>query len=171
METVVTNISGTELDVQLLIDIPQGAIPLMTNEYTQNINATIPAFSTRSFKRIFYFPDVGEFQFYSTSVSWNNTVIGKGQALPTLKVGKKRTVNELKSFTDVIASGNEDDILDFLKKKNIFDSNIFNSSQIMWMLGEKKMFEAVTDILRNRGLMDQEIWSFSVKHKDLRAAK
>ena len=31
LETVVTNISGTELDIQLLIDIPQGAIPLMTN--------------------------------------------------------------------------------------------------------------------------------------------
>lgn len=31
LETVVTNISGTSLDVQLLIDIPQGAIPLKTN--------------------------------------------------------------------------------------------------------------------------------------------
>ena len=61
VETVVTNTSGTSIDVQLLIDIPEGSIPLRTNEYTQTINTTINPFSTQSWSRMFYFPLEGDY--------------------------------------------------------------------------------------------------------------
>lgn len=76
--------------MQLLVDIPQGAIPLQASEYTQTVNVTIPAFSTKSFSRLFYFPQEGEFSLYTTSVSWNNLVIGKGAEVPKLVVKKVR---------------------------------------------------------------------------------
>lgn len=34
-QTVVTNTSGTQLELQLLLDIPEGSIPVQSHEYTQ----------------------------------------------------------------------------------------------------------------------------------------
>ena len=40
-QTVVTNTSGTPLELQILVDIPQGTIPLRSHEYTQISNITL----------------------------------------------------------------------------------------------------------------------------------
>jgi hypothetical protein len=49
LQTVVTNTSGTNLELQLLMDIPNGSLPLMSHEYVQIINANVNSFSTISF--------------------------------------------------------------------------------------------------------------------------
>lgn len=40
-QTVITNTSGTNLELQILLDIPQGAIPLKNHEYTQIVNTKL----------------------------------------------------------------------------------------------------------------------------------
>ena len=56
IQTILTNISGSTLEVQLLMDIPEGAIPLKSHEQTQILNVSIQAYNTRTFERQFYFP-------------------------------------------------------------------------------------------------------------------
>lgn len=78
---------------------------------------------------------------------------------------------ELKSFTDVIRSGTSEDILAFLRTKNIFDSNIFDPAKILWMLNEKSTFLEVTRTLRERGFMNASIWKYGILHEDLKTIK
>ena len=168
IQTVVTNTSGTNLEIQLLVDIPQGAIPLMTHEYTQIINTTIPAFSTQSFQRLFYFPKDGEYSFYPSNACWGKTVIAKANEQQKLIVKKQATKKNLKSFTDVIRSGTEEEILAFLREKNIFDKNMFVPAQILWMLKDKKMFEEIIKLMRSRGYYTNEIWQYGFLHDEVK---
>lgn len=55
-QTIVTNTSRAQLELQILLDIPKGTIPLNSHEYTQIINVTIDAFSSREFTLEFYTP-------------------------------------------------------------------------------------------------------------------
>ncbi len=41
------------------MDIPTGALPLMSHEYVKIVNANVNAYSTVSFERTFYFPSEG----------------------------------------------------------------------------------------------------------------
>lgn len=49
VQTIITNISGSALEVQLLIDIPEGSIPLRSHEQTQILNVSISAYRTETF--------------------------------------------------------------------------------------------------------------------------
>ena len=46
-QTVVTNTSGTPLELQILLDIPKGTIPLLQNQYTDIVNITLNSFTSK----------------------------------------------------------------------------------------------------------------------------
>ena len=141
----------------------------MTHEYTQIINTSIPAFSTQSFQRLFYFPKEGDYSFYPSNACWDKTVIAKANEQERLVVKKQVTKKNLKSFTDVIRSGTEEEILTFLREKNIFDTNMFVPAQILWMLKDKKTFSEIIELMRDRGYYTNEIWQYGFLHEDVQA--
>ncbi len=49
VQTVVTNTSGTKLELQLLLDIPKGAIPLKSHEYTQIVNRKLDPYISATY--------------------------------------------------------------------------------------------------------------------------
>ena len=77
------------------MDIPSGAIPLLSHEYVQIINATVNAYSTISFERTFYFPSEGKYEIYPANASRNNVVIAKAKKLTKLEVKTKPSINKL----------------------------------------------------------------------------
>lgn len=95
LQTLLTNISGSNLEVQLLMDIPEGAIPLLSHEQTQIINVSLPAYNTRSFERVFYFPEEGTFTFYPANASKGKAIITKSAQIPPLVVSRKEAVGKL----------------------------------------------------------------------------
>lgn len=147
LKTVVTNTSTANLELQILIDIPQGSIPIGSNEYTQVISEVIGAYQTRSFQNGFYFPKAGEFNLYPANASKNRHVVSKATLLEKIIVKDERSVKKLETLNDVLVSGSKDDILNFLRTKNIFDSATFNMQSILWLLKEKDMYEKISKIL------------------------
>lgn len=77
LQTIVSNISGFPLETQLLIDIPEGAIPLRTHEETQITNLTIPAYNTQAFERLFYFPKEGTYRLYPANATKGKKIVAK----------------------------------------------------------------------------------------------
>jgi len=155
------------LELQMLLDVPSGSIPLQSHEYTQIININISPYSTSSFNRSFYYPVEGKFSFYPANACRGKEIIAKATPFDLIEVKQYSTVKKMESFNDVLRSGNEADILDFLAKKNIFDSNIFQPASILWMLKKKELYENVIKILKKRCYMNEEIWMFSLYHKDI----
>jgi hypothetical protein len=89
VQTLLTNISGSNLEIQLLMDIPEGAIPLLSHEQTQIINVSLPAYNTRSFERVFYFPEEGTYAFYPANASRAKAIIAKSAQIEPIVVSRK----------------------------------------------------------------------------------
>lgn len=104
---------------------------------------------------------------YPANACRGKEVISKGPSLGTIEVKPLSTAVKMESFNDIIRLGNEADVIEFLNSKNIFDPNIFNASSILWMLKNKTVFEKIIAVLRSRCYFSEEIWQYSIYHKDL----
>lgn len=156
------------LELQLLIDIPEGSIPLQSHEMTRIQSINLQPYSTLSFERHFYFPNTGIFELYPANACRGSLVIAKAEQVPKLNVLERETTKKMDTLENVLKSGEKESIIDFLKTKNIFDSKIFDPSSILWMLRDKEFYERVVEVLRNRKFFVPEIWNFGLFHHDLK---
>lgn len=92
---MVTNTSGTPLELQILIDIPKGTIPLMGQEYTQISNTVVSEYSSKEYQRFFYAPTEGEYPIYPSNACRGSTIIARAQPKPELLVKSFLTKNKL----------------------------------------------------------------------------
>lgn len=166
LQTVITNTSTANLELQVLIDIPEGSIPLGSNETTQVTSQNIGSYQTLSFQRVFYFPQSGSFNLYPANASKNRQVISKANTLEKIVVKDQRTNKKLETLNDVLVSGSKADVLNFLKTKNIFDGTVFNPSSILWLLKDKEMFNEIISILKSRSYYSNDVLQFGFLHKD-----
>lgn len=82
-------------------------------------------------------------------------MLGYGNDIPNLEVKATRSIKNLETFNDIIVNGSKDDILKFVKEKNILNSNIFEFSKIYWLLREdKEFYEKFVEILKERAIFD-----------------
>ena len=163
-ETIVTNISSSKLTFELLIQIPQGAIPVKNSEYTKSISLTLENFKTTGYLTYFYFPAEGDFTQFPPNASIDGVVISKGIPLvyKFIDLSVKKDVHH--SLDDVLISGGKHDIMNFiLSNENIKPEEW---RKIYWLLKEKDFFHFVIDIMRRRGIYDQLVWNFGFYHKD-----
>lgn len=137
LQTILTNISGSTLEVQLLIDIPEGAIPLRNHEETQISNISISAYSTLTFEREFYFPEEGQYRVYPANASRNRVIVAKSGQVEPVVVTRTERVNKKETLDNILKSGTNEEVYEFLSSKNIFDGNQFDFRSIMWKLKDK----------------------------------
>jgi hypothetical protein len=74
-QVIVTNCSITRQDFQVLVEIPEGSIPVNTPEYTKSHTITLDPYTTRTFEYYFYFPLPGEFTVYPANVGRSGTIV------------------------------------------------------------------------------------------------
>ena len=60
-QLVITNISIANLNLQLLFEVPNGAIPVNTFEYTKSTDLNIASYQSKMIEYFFYFPKEGCF--------------------------------------------------------------------------------------------------------------
>jgi hypothetical protein len=63
------------------------------------------------------------------------------------------------NFDDLVQIGTEDQILEYLKTKNILSNEKgFNFNKIGWLLQEKNFWTKAIKILRDREIYNQKVW-------------
>jgi hypothetical protein len=162
----VTNSSESVVEIEVVCEIPQGAVPVNCLDYTKTYIMRPNPLQTMIKEFNFYFPREGEFSVYPATALKNNMLITYAQlAAPTLRVVKKKTAKGMMdSISEILVSGSKTDILAFIETKNIRNSKIFNFEDIYWLLKDEKFFLSVVDILRRRFIFDGTTWAFSVYH-------
>lgn len=70
-----------------------------------------------------------------------------------------------------MTNGTEEDILQFLKEKNIFDVRNFNISDVLWMLKKKENYQKIIRIFRDRQYYNEDVWRFALLHGDQEGLK
>lgn len=116
----------------------------------------------------FYFPSAGTFSCYPATITKNNRFIAHSNIPAELKVVEKfeRGDKVLGSLQDILNYGSPEDILKFMSEKNLYNSNIFNMQQVLWLLQDKEHYAKAIQILKEKCFYNNDSWRYSVKHSD-----
>ena len=165
-KTIVTNISSENINCEILMQIPEGSIPVDSDEYKIIETANISSYKSEIFEQKFYFPQEGMFKQYPASASINDLVIAKG-GLKTFEVvaSIELSKDEIVSIDDVLNQGNKKQILEFINKKDVIKNDELR--KIYWMLKDKDFYNKLISILKTKYIFDWNIWEYSSEYADI----
>jgi hypothetical protein len=161
-EVVITNPTSTPMAVELLIQVPQGALPVSGSKQTRTVSMQLNAFSTQKFEYSFYFPVAGEFTHYPAHVSTDVKVLSVAETCDFKVIDEPVSVDK-ESWAWVSQNGSDAEVIEFLERENI---QRINPVEVAFRMKDKAMFKQVTDLLRDRCKYDRTLWAYSVKHND-----
>lgn len=166
-QVVVTNPTSARQKLNMLTQIPRGSLPVLNSQATKTTHLTLEPYHTQTFEFYFYFPTAGKFPQYPVHVAKNEAVIAAAEPLE-FNVVDKATKLDKQSWDYVSQHGTDDDVLAFLDRENIAAVNL---DRIAWRMRDAKMFTAVLAKLTQRHAYNQTLWSYSLMHNVVAAAR
>ncbi|KAG7390018.1 hypothetical protein PHYPSEUDO_008980 [Phytophthora pseudosyringae] len=169
--TVVTlsNIGSAHLiNVNLLLQIPQGALPMGSSGfYTKNEIGSVAPNYTSEFKFSFYFPQVGIFAQYPAQASLDGLIIGWAQIqdnATTYKVVRSATRVNLASWADVSARGSLQEIVHFMDSAK--PGVTIDYQKLYWRCHDETFYRGLLGHLRTKMLFVAGVWKYGLLHRD-----
>ena len=170
-QIVVTNPTSSAHRLDLLVQIPAGAVPVGGSDYTKSYPVRLESFSTERLEVMFYFPSPsgeGSFAVYPVRVSKNEKVIAAGEVM-TFKVVDQLSRFDEASWEYLSQFSSAKDVLDFLSATNLHRLDL---SRIAWRVREDvDFFKKVTDLVAARHAYDDVLWSYGIHHNVAPAAR
>ncbi|BCU77801.1 hypothetical protein [Luteolibacter sp. LG18] len=164
---VVTNPGGDERRVDVLAQIPAGAMPLKGLPVTLSKTVTLKPYGVANLDLAFYFPAAGSFTLYPLHVTEGETVLAHA-GKRTLEVAAEAAEADTTSWPVLARDGTAEQVLERLRRDNLHTLDLH---QILWRLQDKGFFTAATAVLRERLVFSPEIAAYGFKHRDVTAIR
>lgn len=170
-QVVVTNPTSSSQTLELLVQIPSGAIPVAGSDYTKSFPVQLASFSTQKIDTEFYFPKASgdqPFQVYPVQVALDEKVIASGET------NGFAVVDELSNFDEAAWEylsqyGSKKEVLDYLGNHNLQKIDL---AAIAWRAREDADFlRAAAKVISARHAFDPTLWSYGLFHNDLPVAR
>ena len=165
-QVIITNISVASLSAHVLVQVPEGALPIAKQDYTKSHIIGLNSYETKTLEYFFYFPAPGEYPQAPVNVSVGAEVICVSQAFKFTVAASKSILLE-DSLQDIAASGDMDKALTFLRKTNPHTANAYAQlSSLLWMLRDRSKYEKLIEFLREMQCFHKGVWSYAFTHAD-----
>lgn len=161
-QVVLTNPQGHRQDLQVLLQIPMGAMPVEKGFYTRGEHVSLEAHGTRTIEYYFYFPATGVFSHYPVTLAQHDEVVG-GAAPFAFHVVEQLSNIDKTSWAWISQNGTPEEVITFLDTENVLRLNL---NEIAWRMKDKAFFKQVTDLLEARHVYHDTLWSYSLRHND-----
>ncbi|MDB4779195.1 hypothetical protein OAG23_00445, partial [bacterium] len=162
-QVVVTNPTSSRQLLDILTQIPKGAIPVMAHRSTTNQQISLDPYSTHRLELTFYFPTSGEFPIYPAHLSKVGEVVAHADPLTFKVVDQPSSVDET-SWTWISQWGEEALVLKYLETANLHATNL---TKIAWRCRESNDFyKKAVAILDRRGIFERTLQSYALAHND-----
>ena len=161
-QVVLTNPGSTPEELELLLQIPEGAIPLQASRETRGLPVQIEPFGTARFEFSFYFPEVGRFPHYPAHASRDGEQVASAAPMTLNAVAEPSRVDAT-SWEHISQTGGPEQVIEYLEGINLLRPDL---SRIAWRLRERPCFDAFISLLRRRHVYDHTLWSYSLYHLD-----
>ncbi|MBC8291398.1 MAG: hypothetical protein H8E37_13940 [Planctomycetes bacterium] len=159
-QVVVTNPTSSQQKLNVLTQVPRGAIPVLNARYTKSIPVDLKPYHTQTIEYHFYFPETGNYSHYPVHVARSEELIAHAEPV-SLKVVDEPTTIDKESWNFVSQQGSEDDVLSFLRTQNLFRVNL---DRIAWRMKDEGFFRKVVALLDQRHVYSHTLWSYAVQH-------
>lgn len=160
-QVVVSNPGERERKLELLLQIPRGALPVEGCRRTESRALELGGFETESLEYSFYFPEPGEFQHLPVQVAYREAVVAS-PAPRILSVVAKLSQVDTTSWSYVSQRGTLDEVMAYLERANLERLDL---SRIAWRMSEKDAFLRVVELLAARHVYDRTIYAYGVHHR------
>jgi hypothetical protein len=159
---VVTNPTSSRKRVDVLLQIPQGSMPVLDGQNTKCVHLDLQPYHTQTVEYFFYFPSPGKFSHYPVQVATNGEILAFANAFD-FNVVPALTAVDKNSWAYISQYGTNDDVVAFLKANNILQVDL---ARIAWRMKDKAFFQTVTTLLAARHAYDNVLWSYGVLHNE-----
>lgn len=161
-QVVLTNPKGHRQKLQVLLQIPMGAIPVNNGFYTRGLHVALEPHATRTIEYFFYFPAVGTFPHYPVTLAQDDRVTG-GAEPAVFRVVKQLSQIDKTSWAWISQNGTPEEVLAFLEQANILRLDL---DEIAWRMKDKAFFLKATSLLEARHIYHDTLWSYGLLHND-----
>ena len=161
-QVVVTNPTSSRQKLDVLLQVPLGAIPVMNGQFTRSVHIDLEPYNTQTLEYHFYFPGAGEFPHYPVHIAKNGQLLANAEPF-TLNVVAKLSKIDRESWDYVSQHGTDEDVLKYLQQNNLHRTKL---DRIAFRMKDKGYFGKVTQLLARRHAYDQTIWSYGIKHNE-----
>ncbi|MCM8537672.1 MAG: hypothetical protein NE334_17155 [Lentisphaeraceae bacterium] len=159
--TILSNPNGTSIDVDLLQQIPNGAIPVGSSVDSKSTLVKLGAYSTKSIESYFYFPAPGKFTQLPVHASENGKLVAY-DSLFTFNVVEKLSEVDKSSWAYISVHGSNAEVLSYIQNSNIGNLNFSTS---LWRLQDSQFCASFLKVLAEKNTYDQTAYSYSLKHQ------
>ena len=159
-QVVVTNPTSTPRKLDVLLQVPVGAIPVNDGELTKGVRLDLQPYSTQVVEYRFYFPTAGDFTHYPVQVSNDEQVLAAVEPVTFHVVAEPSNIDTT-SWAYVSQRASDDEVLDYLEKNNIQRIDL---GRIAFRMKDKAFFEKVVALLDGRHVYSHTLWSYGVYH-------
>ena len=161
-QIVVTNPTSSKQKLEVLLQIPAGALPVAGGQATRSVHVALEPYATKTLEYSFYFPAAGEFRHYPVHVSKREQLVAHAPPM-SFRVVKEPTRIDRESWEYISQFGTDDDVLKFLEQHNLHRLNL---DKIAFRMREPAFFQKTIQLLARRHVYQPTLWSYAVRHND-----
>jgi hypothetical protein len=161
-QVVVTNPTSRNQKLEVLLQIPRGAMPVSRGFYTRTVHLHLGAYGTQSIDYGFYFPAPGRWSHFPAHVSRAGELAAFA-APSELEVVAAPTRADTGSWAHVSQHGTLDEVLEFLDRANLGRVDL---DRIAWRMADRAAFTRVTALLAARHVYRDRLWAYGLRHID-----
>jgi len=159
---VVTNTGSARRKVAVLLQIPQGSIPVLGSRPTRTAQVVLEPYAVEALEYSFVFPAAGEFAHYPAHVSEGDALVAFVPPTAFTVVDRPARPDD-RSWAAVSQEGSDEQVLAWL------DAHVLDGvdlGMIAWRMKDRGMFDRVTAKLASRHVWDRTLWSYAFLHRD-----
>jgi hypothetical protein len=167
---VVTNPRSSPEKLELLLQIPQGALPANGSKPTDSRRLRLEPFTTQTFEYYFYFPAPAAkpFPHYPVHVARNGHAAGAARPL-AFKVVKQLSTVDKTSWDYISQYATEAEVFAFLEKHNLERLDL---EMLAWRArSDAKFFRKLTAFLAQHHVWSEPIYRYALLHNDAAALR
>ncbi len=159
-QTVVTNPTSAQQKLNVLLQIPVGAIPVLGDKRTGTKNLDLQPYQTATLETHFYFPAPGDYAHFPVHVSRDTTLLAWANPV-TLHVVKELTKFDRQSWEYLSQRGSDQEVLRYLESVNLHRIDL---SKIAFRMRDKSFFQQVVPLLTTNHMYQGVLWSYGIQH-------
>lgn len=168
-QVVITNPTSSPQKFQLLVQVPEGAIPLQNGDYSKGRSTKLEPYSTTTFDYYFYFPEAGKYAIYPVQVANPDGHVAAADDF-SFQVVNELSKKDKSSWGWISQNGSEKDVLEYLRDHNLnrIDLNLiaFRLRHEVEGGGGRDFYNRVMKLLNERFTYHHTLWSYAVYHSD-----
>ena len=162
-QVVVTNPTSAPQKLDVLLQIPAGAMPVNGFRETSSMHVSLKPYHTTTFDYLFYFPAVGNYSHYPVHVSKEEQLVTQADPF-SFKVLDKPSKIDRNNWAYISQFGTPEQVMEYLQATNLHRVAL---DKIAFRMQDKDFYEQVTALLHQRHVYEPTLWSYSIQHRDV----